>query len=447
MLTYPLQAHRAPSLYEQLYQYIKADILTHRLQPEEKLPSKRRLAEHLQISVITVENAYAQLAAEGYITPIEKRGYFVNRVARQSPAADPVHPAPAHKETAPPPATGEGFPFALWSKWMRSVISEQGEGLLAPLEFNGAYALRKAISDYLYAFRGIRVSEEQIIIGAGTEYLYTLLVQLLGRNKIYAFETPGHSKIHKIYTANDVQCCPVPLDEKGLCAAALYQTPANVLHISPAHHYPTGTVMPVTRRQELLDWAAQGERYILEDDYDSEFRFVGKPIPTMFGMDHSGRVIYLNTFSKTLAPSIRISYMVLPPALMERYKTKLQFYACTVPSLEQYTLAAFIRSGGFERHISRMKIRYRKKRDAVIHLLRQTLGPALKIHEKDAGLHFSVTVEKEEDMQKLFAFAKRYSVRITPLADFDLLPGRADARTAVVDYAGFPLGGEPKAPR
>lgn len=447
LLTYDLHNRQKHSLYEQLYLYIKEDILAHRLQPDEKLPSKRRLAEHLHLSVVTVENAYAQLAAEGYITPVEKRGYFVNPVPIQIAAPPAVRPAPAVETAIETGGAAEGFPFALWSKIMRTVIAEQGERLLAPLEFNGVYALRKAISDYLYAFRGIRVSEAQIVIGAGTEYLYNLLVQLLGRDRVYAMETPGHSKIYKIYAVNDVQCCPVPLDEKGLSAAQLVQTPASVVHISPAHHYPTGIVMPVTRRQELLDWAAQGERYILEDDYDSEFRFVGKPIPTMFGMDAGGRVIYLNTFSKTLAPSIRISYMVLPPALMERYKAKLHFYACTVPSLEQYTLAAFIRSGGFERHISRMKTRYRKKRDAVIHLLRQTLGDTLQIREKDAGLHFSVTVAKEGDMQKLFSFAERYGIRITPLENFNILPGRADARTAVVDYAGFSLSGEQKAPR
>lgn len=441
-MTYDLHSNRKHSLYEQLYLYIKGDILAHRLARGEKLPSKRRLAEHLKISVVTVENAYAQLAAEGYITSAEKRGYFVNQVTRQAPAVAAEQPAQAEEAPACTGGAVEGFPFALWSKTMRAVISEQGERLLAPLEFNGAYTLRQAICDYLYAFRGISVRAAQIVIGAGTEYLYNLLVQLLGRDRVYAMETPGHSKIHKIYSVNDVQCCPVALDEKGLSATRLRQTAASVVHISPAHHYPTGIVMPVTRRQELLQWAAAGDRYILEDDYDSEFRFVGKPIPTMFGMDTGGRVVYLNTFSKTLAPSIRISYMVLPPALMEQYKTRLRFYACTVPSLEQYTLAAFIRSGGFERHISRMKIRYRKKRDAVICLLRQTLGESLQIREKNAGLHFSVTVSGPGDMERLFAFARQHGIAITPLAGFDILPGGTDPNTAVVDYAGFRLCSE-----
>lgn len=439
MLTYDLNNRQNHSLYEQLYLYIKEDILAHRLQPDEKLPSKRRLADHLQISVVTVENAYAQLAAEGYITPIEKRGYFVNKVPKQIAATPVIRAAPAVKTPTYTGGAAEGFPFALWSKIMRTVIAEQGERLLAPLEFNGVYELRRAISDYLYAYRGILVSEEQIVIGAGAEYLYNLLIQLLGRDRAYAMETPGHNKIYKIYAVNDVHCCPVPLDEKGLSASLLMQTAASVVHISPAHHYPTGIVMPVTRRQELLDWAAKGDRYILEDDYDSEFRFVGKPIPTMFGMDAGGRVIYLNTFSKTLAPSIRISYMVLPLSLMEKYKAKLQFYACTVPSLEQYTLAEFISSGGFERHISRMKTRYRKKRDAVILLLREALGDAMQIREKDAGLHFSVTVAKQQDLNKLFLIAEQYGISITPLESFNILPDLTDALTAVVDYAGFLL--------
>lgn len=439
MLTYDIKTRQSRSMYEQLYLYIKEDILACRLQPGEKLPSKRSLAEHLQISVITVENAYAQLAAEGYVTPVEKKGYFINRIAQCRPAVSAVRPVPATEAPAPVEYAAEGFPFALWSKTMRAVIAEQGERLLAPLEFNGVYALRKAICDYLYDFRGMCVSEQQIVVGAGTEYLYNLLVQLLGRDKIYAMENPGHSKIYKIYTVNGVSCRPVSLDEKGLSVEELCKTNASVVHISPAHHYPTGTVMPVARRQELLAWAEQGERYILEDDYDSEFRFVGKPIPTIFGMDANNCVVYINTFSKTLAPSIRISYMVLPLPLMERYKAKMQFYSCTVPSLEQYTLAAFISSGGFERHISRMKIRYRKKRDKAICLLRQNMREPFRIREENAGLHFLVTVSSVHGLQELFCLAEKNGIKAVPLSDFNIAEHGKSTLTAVVDYAGLHL--------
>ncbi|MBQ7288628.1 MAG: PLP-dependent aminotransferase family protein [Clostridia bacterium] len=439
MLTYDLNARGKHSMYEQLYLHIKEDILSCRLTAGEKLPSKRKLAEHLQISVITVENAYAQLAAEGYITPLEKKGYFINQVAPQI-ARPPKTP---FLSTEQPPSTAgysaEGFPFALWCRMMRRVIAEQGEQLLAPLEFNGVYALRKAICTYLYDFRGIRVQAGQIIIGAGTEYLYNLLIQLLGRDKVYAVENPGHSKIYKIYTANGVECRPIPLDAQGLSVEQLRTTDASIVHISPAHHYPTGIVMPVARRQELLNWASEAKGYILEDEYDSEFRFVGRPIPTLFEMDAGNRVIYINTFSKTLAPSIRISYMVLPEPLMEQYKEKLRFYACTVPSLEQYTLAAFIRSGGFERHISRMKIRYRKKRDAVIRLMQEALNTPFRIQEKDAGLHFLVTLSASDGMHKLVSLAKERGIRVTPLSKFDIFERQEYAATAVVDYAGYHL--------
>ena len=222
----------------------------------------------------------------------------------------------------------------------------------------------------------MNVDSGQIIVGAGTEFLYSLLIQLLGREKCYAVEDPGYSKIAEIYRSHQVDLRQVGLDEKGLSTRLLRRQEADIVHLSPSHHYPTGIVMPIGRRQELLRWAEEQEgRWILEDDYDSEFRFVGRPIPTLFSIDEAQRVIYLNTFSKTIAPSIRISYMILPPRLMEVYREKLGFYACTVSGFEQYTLAKFMAQGRYEQHLSRMKARYRQKRDAVIAMLqRQSAG-------------------------------------------------------------------------
>ena len=303
MLTYTFEKNSGISLYEQLYRYIKSDILSGRLTEGEKLPSKRTLATHLEISVITVKNAYEQLAAEGYIYGVEKKGYYVSRVETplQSGTAAPlpeVKKEPHYVlDLVTNSISAEYFPFTVWSKAMRQTILEQDKGLLQPMPYNGALVLRRAIADNLQQFRGMTVDPEQIIIGAGTEFLYYLLIQLLGRDRIYAVEDPGYSKIGRIYESNQVPLRRIGLDDAGLSAQELRKSGADVVHISPSHHYPTGIVMPIGRRQELLRWAGEQEgRYILEDDYDSEFRFVGRPIPTMFSADERERVIYLNTF-------------------------------------------------------------------------------------------------------------------------------------------------------
>ena len=305
MLTYTLDKQAGLSLYEQLYRRVKADILSGRLAAGEKLPSKRALAAHLEVSVITVKNAYEQLMAEGYLTGVEKKGYFVSAVL-PSPAAVPASP-----EQPPPPREPVWF-----LDLDTNSIAAQGTGLLRSTPPQGAWALRQAIAAHLRQFRAMEVTAEQIIVGAGTEVLYNLLVQLLGRDRLYGVEDPGYGKIAHIYRAAGAEVTALPLDEAGVSVEALRRSDADVVHISPSHHYPTGLVMPIARRQELLRWAQEvPARVILEDDYDSEFRFVGRPIPTLFSIDGGEQVVYLNTFSKTIAPSIRISFMVLPRRL------------------------------------------------------------------------------------------------------------------------------------
>lgn len=454
MLTYTFEKHAGEGLYEQLYSRIKEDILTGRLAAGEKLPSKRALADHLELSVITVKNAYEQLIAEGYIYSLERRGYFVSAIDR------PLSAAAAPQSVAPPPprkqwfldfASGspepDDFPFTVWSRLMRQTILEQGTRLLEPTPYNGAPELRRAIAAYLHQFRGMTVDPEQIIVGAGTEFLYHLIIQLLGREKCYAVEDPGYSKIAQIYQSNQVRLLRIGLDEAGLSIRALRRQPADVVHISPSHHYPTGIVMPIARRQELLRWAGEREgRCILEDDYDSEFRFVGRPIPTLFSADENQRVIYLNTFSKTIAPSIRISYMLLPPRLLERYREKLGFYACTVSSFEQYTLAEFIRRGRYEQHLSRMKNRYRQRRDAVIRLIGESrLGERARITEQDAGLHFLLRLETALPDGELQQRAAARGLRLAMLSDYDSRPSAGRAHILVVNYAGMELSRLPEA--
>ena len=441
MLTYELKKAPGVPLYESLYRCIRADILAGNLAPGEKLPSKRALAANLKVSKITVEGAYDQLLAEGYLRSVEKVGYFVE-------ATD--HPIPTPRSSAQPATgtetpmldlTGGGavrFPFSVWSRLQRQVMLDQGEQLLLPLPNRGIYALRQAIANHLADFRGLHVDPDHILIGAGTDFLYNLLIQLLGRNKTYAVEEPGYSKIRRIYAAGGVHCVSAPMDALGVVPEAL--SDAHVLHISPSHHFPTGLVTPVKRRQELLDWANQtADRYIIEDDYDSEFRFAAHPMPVMASMDRQERVIYMNTFSKSLAPSIRISYMVLPGHLMDQFQAQLGFYSCTVPSFEQYTLARFLEQGHFEKHINRMRKAYRTTRNRLLEMIaRCPLAHRLTIQEENAGLHFLLTVDTALSPRELTARCKALGIRIQTLAGFHHgnCPQEAH-RTLVVNYAGL----------
>ena len=449
MLTYTLDKGAGVSLYEQLYRCVKEDILSGRLTAGEKLPSKRALAAHLEISVITVKNAYEQLMAEGYLSGVEKRGYFVSSVLPPVTAAPP-----APQETAAEPEErqwfldlvtnsidAEDFPFTVWARLMRQTILERGTGLLHSTPPQGAWALRRAIAAHLRQFRGMDAGAEQIIVGAGTEVLYTLLVQLFGRERIYGVEDPGYGKIARIYRSNGAAVAAIPLDDAGLSAEELRRSGADVVHISPSHHYPTGRVMPITRRQELLHWAQERpERIILEDDYDSEFRFVGRPIPTLFSIDGGEQVVYLNTFSKTIAPSIRISFMVLPRHLLADFQEKLGFYACTVSAFEQYTLASFLSGGYYEKHLSRMRKHYRQKRDAVIGAVRQSpLADRATITEEDAGLHFLLRLDGAPPDDVLRREAEIRGVRLAMLSDYYQQPKNAPQHVLVVNYTGIDI--------
>lgn len=446
MLTYTLKKTPGHPLYEQLYQSIRDDIAAGRLPAGSRLPSKRVLAAHLGVSVVTVESAYAQLLAEGYAEARPRSGVYVCAIGSSVPVQPPHMPS-LPQPSAPEPlfdlsgGTGEDVPFpaSVWVRTMREVIADKR--LMQPVDFAGAPELRAAIAAHLEQARGLRVSPEQIFIGAGTEYLYGLIVQLLGRRLRYAVEDPGYRKISGIYAANDVTVCPIGLDSEGLSVEALRASGAQIAHISPAHHYPTGIVMPIGRRQELLHWAEEQEgRWILEDDYDSEFRFVGRPIPTLFSIDEAQRVIYLNTFSKTIAPSIRISYMILPPRLMEVYREKLGFYACTVSGFEQYTLAKFMAQGRYEQHLSRMKARYRQKRDAVIAMLRSSpLADRVEIMEQDAGLHFLVRLDTRLPDAALRSRAAEQGVRLALLSDYYSARSSAPQHIVVVNYSGIDL--------
>ncbi len=441
MLTYELVKKKGCPLYEALYEAIRGDILSGKLPVGQQLPSKRALAEHLKVSQITVEGAYNQLLDEGYISARQRIGYFVEAVAvKVSESA----PAPMAKEasaetgvdlTSNSPAS---FPFSVWSRLQREVMQDYGTRLLAPLPNLGCPELRSAIAKHLRDFRDLKVSPEQILVGAGTDFLYNLLIQLLGRDKCYGVEDPGYDKIRRIYTAGGAGWVCVPMDEKGVIPEKLGSS--QVLHISPAHHFPTGIVTSMDRRQALLRWLGErDDHYIIEDEFDSEFRFRSRPLPTLMSMDTSGRVIYMNTFSKSLAPSIRISYLVLPEGLMERFERELGFYSCTVPSFEQYTLARFLSEGHFEKHMNRMRKFYKSRRDEVARLLQDSAyGHKLTILEKDAGLHFLAKAETDMTDEALTDWLKKRNIKAACLSRYyhREVP-QQDKGCIVVNYSGL----------
>ncbi len=438
MLTYELKKAPGVPLYEALYRCIRSDILSGNLSPGEKLPSKRALAQNLEISKITVEAAYEQLLSEGFIRSVQKVGYFVEAVERREP--HPIDPSPAPKDEKPlvdlTGGTGH-FPFSVWSKLQREVMLDYGEKLLLPMPNQGILELRQAISKHLADFRGMHIPPENILIGAGTDFLCNLLIQLLGRDKTYAVEEPGYGKIRSIYTSCGVKCVGALLDGSGVSPDGLKE--AQILHFSPSHHFPSGLVTGVGRRIELLDWAAaQKDRFIIEDDYDSEFRFDAHPMPTMESLDRAGKVIYMNTFSRTLAPSIRISYLALPPALMESFRQKLGFYSCTVPSFEQYTLARFLSRGHFEKHINRMRKAYRTTRNRVVEVLKNCpFADRITILEQDAGLHFIVKVDTGLTDRALAEKCAQAGLRVRALSDYYHSCDTVDTRCLVVNYAGL----------
>ena len=448
MLTYSFTNTGSDSMYEYLYKCIRNDITQGKIKAGEKLPSKRTFAKNLGISVITVENAYGQLLAEGYIYSMPKRGFYVSDLSSATMEKKKVR---KEQLTLTGGATSyfadfssnqtdsEIFPFTIWSKTVREVLNDNQKQLMINPPCGGILELRQAIARYLKEFRAMQVEPEQIIIGAGTEYLHGLLIQLLGNHRIYGAENPGYHKIARIYENMKVEYAKVTLDQDGVSIRELEEKRVDVIHTSPSHHFPTGIVMPVSRRYELLGWAAKSpDHYIIEDDYDSELRLTGKPFPTLQSIDVSDRVIYMNTFTKTLASTVRISYMVLPLTLTEIFYQKLSFYSCTVSNFEQYTLAKFMENGSFEKHINRMRIYYRNQRDFLISAIKKSpLDALVTIQEKDAGLHFLMKVDTSMSDEQLTQKAKEAGLKITCLSQYYFHRDIAVNHTLVINYSAL----------
>lgn len=361
MLTYPMNQRDDKSKYYYLYSAIKEDILSGVLQKNEKLPSKRSLAEHLGISLITVETAYQMLKDEGYIESKERSGYFVTELKILDKKKEDISNVKKReqlhllekKERIHEKSTF--FPESLYFKTIRSVLSEYGSELLKKAPNEGCVILRNAIAKYLLRYRGIFAQPEQIIIGSGAEYLYSSVVRMLGNEKVYGLEDPSYKQIRMVYEGMGAKCELLKMGKEGILSKELEYTNADILHITPFHSYPSGVTASARKRQEYLEWAKNKNGMIIEDDFDSEFFMPGKPIDTLYMMDDEQSVIYLNTFSKSLSSSIRIGYMIVPEKCLEIYKKTVGKFSCTVPVLEQYVLAEFIDRGYFEQHLNRVR--------------------------------------------------------------------------------------------
>lgn len=446
MLTYVFE-HNGKPLYEQVYDNIKEDIVAGRLRPGEKLPSKRSFAGNNGISTITIQNAYDQLIGEGYIYSIPKKGYYVsdilemNRIPRESWVSYDIE-IPKDRESydvdlSSNAVNPDTFPFSIWARMSRETISSQKKELMEVSPTGGIRALRSAIADYLRSFRGMLVDPDQIVIGAGTEYLYSLLIQLIGSDREYCIENPGYKILANIYRQHRIDCKYIPMDEHGIRIPELHRSGADIVHISPNHHFPSGITMPASRRYEVLAWANEKPgRYIIEDDYDSEFRPNGKPLPTLFSIDACERVIYMNTFSKSLTPTIRISYMILPVHLANRFYSQLSFYACTVSTFEQYTLAAFIRNGYFEKHINRMRLYYSRQRKRLIESIEKSpIREHCRIIENQSGLHFRIRLDTQLSDEEVSRALAEKGIKIQAISEYYLTDEKPDAHDFIINYS------------
>lgn len=456
MLSYDMGERGNASRYDYLYRCIRHDIAHGNILPDEKLPSKRALARNLGVSVITVEAAYAQLIAEGYVRAEERRGYFaceLSPVARGRrrdgarlrgeagragiPEGNPMTPSSASGSAAT-----ALFPYQTWARVMRRTLTEESSATLAEAALAaGSPRLRQAIASYLREYRGMEVPAERIVIAAGSQTLYQLIVQLLGRERTFATECPGYPLLGRIYGAQNVHCASIPLSAGGIDIAALRESGASVAHVMPAHQFPTGVVMSAACRRDLLNWSRTDEarafsaagprgRFIVEDDYDAEFRMSGRPIAPLSSVDVAGRVIYLNSFTKSLGAAFRIAYMALPEDLAVQFELNLGFYSNTVSPLEQLALARFIEQGHYERHVNRLRTHAKQLQDELVRRVRESsLAKEVSFEGLDRGLYFSMRVRKSAQVRAVGAL-RAAGVQLTllgkgPLAWSDAQTGES----------------------
>ncbi len=433
-LAIELRADTGKCMYQQIYEYIRNEIREGKLQRNEKLPSTRSLAEYLQVARSTVDSAYSQLLAEGYITARPCRGYFVcgteglfdlsdagrlPDVTEQTSGKERKE-AEGEKDKAPlarydfsPHAISmKYFPYTTWKKITREILVDANSEMFALGDPKGDPELRTTISRYLHSARGVSCRPEQIIVGAGNDLLLMLLEKILGRHVPIAMENPTYRRAYRVFQSFAYEIKTVPMDENGMSVKKLQSSGAKVAYVMPSHQYPTGVVMPIGRRIELLRWAEQEkDRFLIEDDYDSEFRYKGKPIPALQASDRIGKVIYIGTFSKSIAPAIRVGYMVLPETLLERYRENCGFYASTVSRIDQRILNEFIKDGYFERYLNKMRKIYREKHDFLLELLKD-FESGFTVSGENAGLHVLLTSRKKIPERELLKAAAAKGVKL-----------------------------------
>lgn len=445
-LTIHLQPHGSVPLYEQIYRYIKDTIWTGRISCGEKLPSTRALSSHLDVSRSTIEMAYEQLLSEGYIEAVPYRGYFVTQVDElwhlDAEPARREKPRKTEKGTryqfdfTPNGVDLNSFPYHIWRKLSREVLLDDRTELFRLGDPQGEPVFRSAVCRYLYQARGVKCSPDQIVIGAGSDYLLMLLCSLLGRDRIIAVENPTYKQACRLFKSQSFRICPIAMDRKGMDTRLLERSEAHIAYVTPSHQYPTGIVMPIKRRMELLSWAeGKPDRYVVEDDYDSEFRYKGKPIPALQGYDAKGKVIYLGTFSKSIAPAIRLSYMVLPESLRKIYKKKLGFINSTVSKVDQLIMCRFIEGGYYERHLNKTRSLYKSRHDQLIAGLKP-LGGTCTISGENAGVHLLLHFHDGRTEEELIRSAASCGIRVYGLSDYEV-GRRTEEAVILLGYANM----------
>ena len=437
-------------LYEQLYRALADGIQSGEFAPGKPLPGRRSMAARLGVSVSTVDTAYQMLAAEGLAESRPRRGFFVQETGgllrHRCPRS--AAPAPVPAARAPGPAfrydlstTGIDtalFPARSWGRIQRDLLYNSPQ-LLQRGEAQGDAELRGAIADYLSVYRGVRCTPEQVVVGAGIEYLLGCLAHLFAGGTA-AVENPGYSRARAVLQNSGIPCIPADIDRSGLTVGSLAKSGANICYITPSHHFPTGVTMPAPRRAQLLAWAREAPgRYILEDDYDSEFRFDIRPLPSLQGMaGPDGPVVYLTTFSKSLAPGIRIACMVLPGPLLARYRRDFALYSNTVSRFEQQTLSRFMTGGYFTRHLARMRLTYKKRMEHLTAALTGALGRGLSIQGRHSGLHLLLTCPGAGGERQMVARAAAEGVGLHGLSEYYLArPELCPPDTVVAGYAAL----------
>ena len=445
-LTITLDVKSTIPLYEQIYEYIKTDIRNGKISCGEKLPSTRALAKYLEISRSTVELAYEQLLAEGYVEAEACRGFFVTQIeelyqwenAKETVAQKIIKEENVYKyDFSPRGVDLQSFPYSVWRKLSKEILSNDKSDLFQLGDSQGEYELRETICRYLYQARGVNCEPEQIVIGAGNEYLLMLLSTVLGKNRKIAFENPTYRQAYRLFENLSYDTCVVEMDRKGMCVDKLRKSGAEIAYVMPSHQYPLGIVMPIKRRMELLKWAAEEEeRYIIEDDYDSEFRYKGKPIPALQGFDREDKVIYIGTFSRSIAPSIRISYLVLPKNLLKAYNEKSRFLSSTVSRVDQLIIQQFIERGYYERHLNKMRALYKSRHDIMVNELK----PLLKycsISGENAGVHLLLTFIEGKEEKVLTQKAKEQGIKVYGLSAYDIKKKEKEQAVILLGYANM----------